>query len=192
MPVMLPNRALGLLEAGLRRAPGCLPDGIPVYAEPQLSGIRLPENLAVATAGEIELLHEGLAQLAARLREWYESGHDALAGNEEIPRAQQIINFIQRESHRPLTLGQLAEHLHLSRDRTAHIVAAETGRNFKELVTEARIGIAKSLLWYTALPLAEIAARCGFVELSHFHKVFRKNTGMTPAEFRKSPHNNKI
>ena len=38
-----------------------------------------------------------------------------------------------------------------------------------------------------ARPITEIALSCGFSNLSHFSRVFREHTAMSPSEFRQRP-----
>ena len=44
---------------------------------------------------------------------------------------------------------------------------------------------ALSLLRETELPVKEIAYACGIAYVSYFCRLIRKNTGMTPAEYRR-------
>jgi AraC-like DNA-binding protein len=43
---------------------------------------------------------------------------------------------------------------------------------------------AKALLSGSELPLAEVAARVGFADQSHFTSIFRRMTSMTPRSYR--------
>jgi transcriptional regulator GlxA family with amidase domain len=49
---------------------------------------------------------------------------------------------------------------------------------------ELRIKHAKELLATTGLNLQEIAAYCGFADIHHFSKAFKKAIGLPPGEFR--------
>lgn len=50
-----------------------------------------------------------------------------------------------------------------------------------------RIQRAKELLVETSLSITEIAEKCGYSDLYYFSNAFRKNTGISPSGFRKSP-----
>ena len=67
----------------------------------------------------------------------------------------------------------------------ATLFKKETGKNFLEYVTELRIQKAKNYLIQTDYDIAEIAASVGYGDLKYFSKLFRKNTGLSPSEFRK-------
>ena len=45
---------------------------------------------------------------------------------------------------------------------------------------------ARQLLASTVRPVNQIAMEAGYTNFSYFTKLFRKNTGMTPNEYRKS------
>jgi AraC family transcriptional regulator len=50
---------------------------------------------------------------------------------------------------------------------------------------ERRLERAEGLLEFSRLPLGEIAKSCGFASPSHFARVFRRATGMTPGAWRR-------
>lgn len=63
---------------------------------------------------------------------------------------------------------------------------AEQGLGFKELVERVRREQALSHLQHTELPLAQVAQRAGYAELSSFHRAVRRWTGMTPLAVREA------
>lgn len=60
-----------------------------------------------------------------------------------------------------------------------------TGRSITAWIDQARLTRAKSLLEHTELPMTEIATAVGLDDQSYFARFFRKQSGMTPSEFRK-------
>lgn len=89
-----------------------------------------------------------------------------------------------RLSQRP-DLQSLADYLALSRTRTAHVVVEATGESFVALRDRLRLERAKDLLQTTYFKITEIAAECGFSSTNYFHRFFRKQTGLSPAAFRR-------
>jgi transcriptional regulator GlxA family with amidase domain len=55
-----------------------------------------------------------------------------------------------------------------------------------EYLLALRLQEARRLLTSTELTLSAIALNTGFFDQSHFTKRFRKMTGMTPTQFRKT------
>jgi AraC family transcriptional regulator len=70
--------------------------------------------------------------------------------------------------------------VHLSREFHRHF-----NMTVGEFVRKRRIEHASELLSKSELSLAEIASACGFSDQSHFCALFKKHSGLTPANFRK-------
>ena len=66
------------------------------------------------------------------------------------------------------------------------IFPAETGMRIGEYLTHLRIEKAKSLLMHTDIPNSSIAMRIGISSQQYFCRMFKKETGMSPQEYRKS------
>ncbi len=83
-----------------------------------------------------------------------------------------------------LSLNEVALQVNLSPSHFSAIFSQETCQTFKEYLTEIRIKKAKELLRMTALRSIEISYRVGYNDPHYFSYVFRKNTGLSPSEFR--------
>jgi len=83
-----------------------------------------------------------------------------------------------------LSLNRVAAEVSLSACHFSTVFSQETGRTFKEYLTEIRLKKAKELLRTTPLKAAEIAYQVGYNDPHYFSRVFRKNTGLTPIAFR--------
>jgi transcriptional regulator GlxA family with amidase domain len=49
---------------------------------------------------------------------------------------------------------------------------------------QRRVEVAKDLMLAEPMPLAQVAAACGFADQSHFTRTFASLTGLTPARWR--------
>jgi len=83
-----------------------------------------------------------------------------------------------------LSLNDVAAQVNLSPCHFSAVFSQETGRTFKEYLTEIRIKKAKELLRTTTLKTFEICYQVGYNDPHYFSHVFRRNTGLTPTEFR--------
>ncbi|GAB3306727.1 AraC family transcriptional regulator [Hymenobacter tenuis] len=86
-----------------------------------------------------------------------------------------------REVHE---VGAYAALLHLSAGHLSEVVKAQSGKPAIKHVHERLVLEAKRLLFYTPQSLKEIAFDLGFSEASYFNRFFKRETGLTPAEFR--------
>ncbi|SFL86950.1 AraC-type DNA-binding protein [Gracilibacillus orientalis] len=59
-----------------------------------------------------------------------------------------------------------------------------TNQNFKDLVQEKRLQVAKNLLVYSDLPMQAIAEEVGYENISYFYRLFKKKYGMTPKAYK--------
>jgi AraC family transcriptional regulator len=84
-----------------------------------------------------------------------------------------------------ITLAELAGTCHLTPAYFSRAFRRTTGRAPYRWLTEQKITRAKHLLVLGEVPLAEIAARCGFADQSHFTRVFAKITGLSPGRWRR-------
>jgi AraC-like DNA-binding protein len=105
--------------------------------------------------------------------------------------SEKLLHRIRRSIHERcqeggLTPAAIADEHGISK-RYLHHLFAQTGTTFGSELIRMRLDAAHRLLSdrrYAALTVSEVAARCGFLEPSHFARRFRKAFGMGPVEFR--------
>ena len=79
----------------------------------------------------------------------------------------------------------MAEQLHISPGHLQLLYKQQFGISCMDDVIDFRLRKAKDLLAYTEQSIAEIAEQCGYKNIEHFCRQFRKNTDTTPGRFRK-------
>jgi two-component system response regulator YesN len=110
---------------------------------------------------------------------------DNKAANPYVGIIKQAKEYIEHHFTDPnLLLNEVAAQVNLSPSYFSVIFSQETRQNFKEYLTEIRIKKAKEYLRTTTLKSVEIAYQIGYSDPHYFSFVFKKNTGLTPAEFR--------
>src|SRR5690606_26093265 len=78
-----------------------------------------------------------------------------------------------------------AKRLFLSAGHLNDVVKEVTGKNAKHIINEQRILEAKRLLYWTDVPIGEVAYKTGFEDPAYFTRFFKKYTGLLPIEFQK-------
>ncbi len=101
----------------------------------------------------------------------------------------QIRKDVQAHLHEPLRVEDIAERLGKSVSHLSHTFTADTGMTIRQFITDEKIREAKMRLLATDQSLSEIANSLSFSSQQYFQTVFKKCTGMTPAEFRRSQAN---
>lgn len=99
---------------------------------------------------------------------------------------RRLRDYIDAHLDRPLTLGELAEVACLSEYHLARMFRASFGKPPHAWIADQRLERARSLLRATALPLAQIAAQCGYANASHFSHRFRDALGSAPNMYRQA------
>ncbi|MCW9000220.1 MAG: AraC family transcriptional regulator, partial [Kangiellaceae bacterium] len=85
-----------------------------------------------------------------------------------------------------LSLQKLAKHVAVSPNYISQTLNETMGTNFFDFVNKWRIESAKPQIIANEDTVLNIALGVGFNARSSFYKVFKKETGKTPTEFRKS------
>lgn len=62
------------------------------------------------------------------------------------------------------------------------------GCTLVEYLTRVKMDYAQNFLLSTNFPVHEIASRLGYDSLSHFCRIFKHHSGMTPQQYRRQPH----
>lgn len=91
----------------------------------------------------------------------------------------------EQEYGEKFTLQALAEEYHMSVSYLSHLFKRVTGYAVMEYLTMCRLSVAKKLLSETNMPVTEVVFSTGFSDSSNFSRVFRRETGCTPLEYRK-------
>lgn len=100
------------------------------------------------------------------------------------PPVKKVILCVEDDLTANLTLSTLAQKQNLSAGYLSGLFKKETGKTVTEFITEKRIEHAKHLLSTTNLQVQTVAQHCGIYDVHYFSKVFKKNTGLTPKEFK--------
>lgn len=84
-----------------------------------------------------------------------------------------------------LSLENVADHCGVSAAHLSRLFKKKMGVGYIDYVTELRMNEARNLLIGTALPVAEVAQRVGYLNVSSFRKKFKLVTGLSLSEYRK-------
>ena len=139
----------------------------------------------------IEMIMSNIKTIEQLREQAYKILTSALAYRDSQPNGQyknlirQAKEYLEQHYMNPiLSLNEVAAQANLSYSHFSVVFSQETGQTFKEYLTEIRINKAKELLRMTALRSADIAYQVGYNDPHYFSSVFKKNTGLSPIEFR--------
>jgi len=95
--------------------------------------------------------------------------------------------FIARHyADKGLSLGKAAERLSISESYLSKLLRRRLGTSFVDYISEYRIDRAKELLASSDMMVYEVAEAVGYPDARYFASLFKKRTGSTTSEYRKS------
>jgi AraC family transcriptional regulator len=159
------------------RAPAFVPSGVPrrLYAKIRRELTSSDAASRVALEG---LVLEFLAAVFRALP-------PPAAAPAEI--AAEIRRRIESSPRRRADTDALARHLGLSRVQFVELFRRAQGCSPEQYARAIRLDRARALLRESPLPLAAVAAECGFYDQAHFTRAFKRATGVTPLAYRRRP-----
>lgn len=102
------------------------------------------------------------------------------------PCVWKAIRFIEQNYYLNINVEMLCKHVNYSRSYLSRIFKTEMNMTIPEYTNAVRIQNAKNLLVDTNMPMSEISTSVGIHDAFYFSKLFKKITGQTPKEYRKT------
>lgn len=135
-----------------------------------------------------EIMHAGSVR---ELRSWFTEKFRECNANMHTKKNEHENSLVQRAKEyinenykRDLSLDELSRELDISPYYFSKLFKEETGSNFVEYLTGLRMNRAKEMLKNDSLSMKEICAEIGYSDPNYFSRIFKKNVGLTPTEYR--------
>ncbi|WP_461812645.1 response regulator transcription factor [Faecalimonas sp.] len=94
------------------------------------------------------------------------------------------MKYIDEHYNEKLTLSEVAEKTYVSQWHLSKLLNKEVGKSFTEILNDTRIKYAKRMLEDSSLRIGDVARKVGFLDFSHFSRVFKKIEGISANEYR--------
>jgi len=98
---------------------------------------------------------------------------------------QEAVLFISRHLDRSLSVQEVADAVHLSPSRIAHLFKHQMGVSPARFIEQRRMERAQALLESSSLPIHAVSAAAGFSSQFYFAARFRTHMGMSPSAWRR-------
>lgn len=100
---------------------------------------------------------------------------------------QDVLQYISENFEKELTSENISKHFAVSRSKLDRDFRKFTENTVHAFIEVCRVNQAKYLLQFNdEMSVGEISAACGFENENYFFPFFKRATGMTPAEYRRS------
>ena len=161
--------------------------------EKRLSFLNLPPGALASYYKETRILSkseiEGLVELMQMLGTFINLTYGRrqfLASIRQSDPITEATKYIQNHYPQSLTLDGLARAVCLSKSRFLHRFSEQVGYSPIVYLNRYRITQAADMLVKSKISIAQIADLCGFSNLSLFNRLFKRYTGKTPTEMRRT------
>lgn len=98
--------------------------------------------------------------------------------------ARSMKDYIEHNLTLPISINDIAAHVHLSRSRAIHLFREVYHVTPYSYYLSQRLELSQILLKQTSLSVQEISDRLGFTDYHHFSSFFKKNCGVSPTRYR--------
>lgn len=162
-------------------------------------GIHFPASDNQAMIEKINLLptYKGInriVHLLLLLDEMAKAGNRRLLGTAQFNnslslftdnRLEKVLSYVTFHYTETINLDKIAAMVPMNTTSFCRYFKEKSGKTFTEYVLELRIGYACKLLVGNLMDISQISIECGFNTMTHFNRIFKRNTGLTPSEYRK-------
>ena len=101
------------------------------------------------------------------------------------PFFRKVVAIIEQHIPDPdFSVEKLSQFLHLSPSQLQRKVLAITEKTPLQVIRDLRLQKARELLQKTDMTVAEVAFQCGFFDPSYFTRIFRKEEGVPPSQWK--------
>lgn len=93
--------------------------------------------------------------------------------------------YVKENIEGEITLNVVAQYLNISKNYFCSMFKQETGINFLNYIVQQKIERAKKMLIEENMKVYEVSERLGYNDTTYFSKLFKRNVGVTPQEYKR-------
>ena len=132
---------------------------------------------------EVDTIGADMAVFFAQMvHDHKQSSSQSASPNKQIEKCKK---YIFQHLHEKLTLQAIAAALYLNPDYLSHLFSSSEGITIARYIRKKRMEQAKNLLMYSPYDCKSIAQFLGYSGQSHFGKIFKEETGLSPDAYKK-------
>lgn len=152
-----------------------------------MTGLLQQESISTLPGSQVICSQQCATLFTLAVREWLAQ---AAPGKNMLnlllhPRLGAIVNLMLESPAYPWTVEELAQRAHMSRASFAQLFREVSNSTPLAVLTTLRLQFAAQMLSRDSRPLIVIAESVGYASESSFHKIFLREYGCTPGEYRK-------
>jgi len=134
--------------------------------------------------GYLGLMRAYVTELIINMFRRMDSSMEGRISSRQKESVAAAVAYLKENYHTHITLESLAMHIFLHKDYLNRIFRDTTGLPVNAFLQKLRIDEACRLLTTTDMPIAQVAAACGFGDTKTFYSTFKRLMGKTPGKYR--------
>lgn len=154
--------------------------------DPDMKCLVMRENASVAGVQLVKTYLEQLLILLIRERSEELADNDLPKGSAENHVISAVRKYIADNAEKTIYISELCSYLGYSKSYISKVFKEQTGTTINAYTLEVKITYAKNLIREGNLSFSEISDRLSFDNPQYFSRVFKRVTGMSPTEFKRS------
>lgn len=156
----------------------CIEGGLSEKEAYTLSDIYINRIDEAATKEELSRLQREVAfDFANRMKKQKETKNHSI-------HCAKALDYIYNHLHEQIRIREVADYVGVSEAYISKLFLKETGCSVCDFIRLQKVNAAKNMLMYSDYSCGEIAHYFAFASNSHFSKIFKEYTNMTPLQFR--------
>ncbi|MCR5255546.1 MAG: response regulator [Acetatifactor sp.] len=162
------------------------------------SAIKLGVTRFLVKPSKMDELNEAVETMVKNLDEIYKTGSDrgfseeqTDEGDEKVVESEassflvnNALKYMEEHYTEKLKLQDVAEHVYVSQWHLSKLLNRYKEQSFSDILNNIRIEKAKELLKDPSLRIGDVAEMVGFLDMAHFSRVFKRQTGQSANEYR--------
>ena len=132
----------------------------------------------------VDLLRSVLDLILTTCSVLYKSGENALQKGRGHMVVKKFFQEVEENYHKNLAVSDYAEKLAITPNHLTQTVSELTGKTSLQIIKAKQLLEIKRLLVHSNLSISEIAHRLNFSDQSYFTKFFKRETGVSPLQYR--------
>ena len=98
--------------------------------------------------------------------------------------AEKVKKYVAEHLRERITVAEVAKSLRLNASYLNSSFKRQTGSCITDYIQSEKMEVAKKLLADDNCSIADIWTELGYYDQSHFSRIFKKHTGLTPKQFK--------
>ncbi|MCX7711525.1 MAG: AraC family transcriptional regulator [Clostridia bacterium] len=147
---------------------------------------KMHQEYKLMQKGYIDIIRAYLIELIVKIFRYIDQDSKRTVSSKSQELVNQAIDYLKQHYHTEIRLEDVAMKTFISKNYFSKLFKEVTGINFSDYVQKLRIDEACNLLRNSDMKVVDIASHTGFNDLKFFYEVFKKITGKTPGDYRKS------